>query len=501
MQISLETQPAAKVETEALVSYVFESEKEKGTPVEGVIADLDKAAGGALARLAASGELTGKALEMTLVHFVPGMAAQRLLLVGAGKREKFGTAELRRLAAAALRHLKSRSVKRLGFLARESDRGAAAAEAVTEGLLLGNFEGDTYKTDKKNGPVEAAALVGFDAAAQSGLERGRIIAEAQNFTRALGNEPSNLLTPRLLAERAQSMARDAGLAVEILDEKRLAALKMGALLGVASGSSEPPRMIVLTYTPASPKPNAPVLALVGKAVTFDTGGISIKPATDMEKMKFDMAGGAAMLGVMRVLAQLKPAIKVIAVIPSVENMPGGRAQKPGDVQIAMSGKSVEVINTDAEGRLILADALHYAKQLGATHIVDAATLTGAIVVALGGVNTGVFGTDEAFTARVLACAKSAGEKMWHMPLDDDYRELIKSTIADIQNVGGRWGGAISAAWFLREFTGDTPWVHLDIAGTAWLDDAKPWMGKGGTGVAVRTLVELAMNFDDAPSAK
>jgi leucyl aminopeptidase len=501
MQITLESQPAAKVETEALVSYVFESEKEKGTPVEGVIADLDKAAGGALARLAAGGELTGKALEMTLLHFVPGLAAQRLLLVGAGKREKFGTADLRRLASAALRHLKSRSVKRLAFLARESDRDAAAAEAVTEGLLLGNFEGDTYKTDKKNGPLEAAALAGFDAGAQSGLDRGRIIAEAQNFTRALGNEPSNLLTPRLLAERAQAMAREAGLAAEILDEKRLADLKMGALLGVASGSAEPPRMIVLTYTPSNPKPNAPVLALVGKAVTFDTGGISIKPSADMEKMKFDMAGGAAMLGVMRALAQLKPAIKVIAVIPSVENMPGGRAQKPGDVQIAMSGKSVEVINTDAEGRLILADALHYAKQLGATHIVDAATLTGAIVVALGHVNTGVFGTDEAFTARVLACAESAGEKMWHMPLDDDYRELIKSTIADIQNVGGRWGGAISAAWFLREFTGDTPWVHLDIAGTAWLDDAKPWMGKGGTGVAVRTLVELAMNFDAASAAK
>jgi leucyl aminopeptidase len=305
----------------------------------------------------------------------------------------------------------------------------------------------------------------------------------------------------MLAERAEAVAREAGLAVDILDEKRIAELKMGALLGVASGSAEPPRVIVLTYTPTSPKPGAPVLGLVGKAVTFDTGGISIKPSADMEKMKFDMAGGAAMLAVMRVLAQLKPAVKVIAVIPSVENMPGGRAQKPGDVQIAMSGKSVEVINTDAEGRLILADALHYAKQLGATHIVDAATLTGAIVVALGHVNTGVFGTDEALTARVLASAKTAGEKMWPMPLDEDYHELIKSTIADIQNVGGRWGGAISAAWFLREFTGDTPWVHLDIAGTAWLDDAKPWMGKGGTGVAVRTLAELVMSFDSASERK
>jgi leucyl aminopeptidase len=498
MQIALENQAAEQFATEALVTYVFEnSGKEQGGPIDGVVASLDKATGGALSKLAASGELSGKSLEMTLVHFAPGVAAQRILLVGAGKREKFGTAELRRLASAALRYLKSRSVKRLAFLARENERGTAAAEAVTEGLILGNFEGDAYKTDKKNGPVEAVALFGYHAAAQVGVDRGRIIAEAQNFTRSLGNEPSNRLTPRLLAERAEAMARDAGLAVEILDEKRLADLKMGTLLGVASGSAEPPRMIVITYTPATARQGGPVLALVGKAVTFDTGGISIKPANDMEKMKFDMAGGAAILGVMRVLAQLKPAIKVICIIPTVENMPGGRAQKPGDVQIAMSGKSVEVINTDAEGRLILADALHYARQLGATHIVDAATLTGAIVVALGHVNTGVFGTDETFTQRVLACAKVAGEKMWHLPLDDEYRELIKSTIADIQNVGGRWGGAISAAWFLREFTGDTPWVHLDIAGTAWLDDARPWMGKGGTGVAVRTLVELAMNFDGA----
>jgi leucyl aminopeptidase len=498
MQVTLESQPAEQFATEALVTYIFEGAgKQPGGPIDGVVANLDKATSGALSKLAASGELTGKPLEMTLLHFPPGVAAQRVLLLGAGKREKFGTAELRRLASAAVRYLKSRSVKRLAFLAREDDRSAASAEAVTEGLLLGNFDGDAYKTDKKNGPIEGAALLGFDPAAMAGMDRGRIIAEAQNFTRSLGNEPSNRLTPSLLAERAQAMAREAGLAVEILDEKRLAELKMGTLLGVASGSAEPPRMIVITYTPSNAKPEGPVLALVGKAVTFDTGGISIKPANDMEKMKFDMAGGAAMLGVMRVLAQLKPAIKIICIIPSVENMPGGRAQKPGDVQIAMSGKSVEVINTDAEGRLILADALHYARQLGATHIVDAATLTGAIVVALGHVNTGVFGTDEAFTQKVLACAKLAGEKMWQLPLDDEYRDLIKSTIADIQNVGGRWGGAISAAWFLREFTGDTPWVHLDIAGTAWLDDAKPWMGKGGTGVAVRTLVELAMTFDGA----
>jgi leucyl aminopeptidase len=503
MQITLDSRPAAKVEAEALVSYVFEAEKEKGTAVQGVVAELDQAAGGALGKLAAAGELTGKMLEFTLVHFAPGIGAQRVVLVGAGKREKFGSAELRRLAAAAVRYLKARSVRRIAFLAREAERSAEAAQAVTEGLLLGNFDGDKYRTDKKNPPVESAALVGFDAGAQSGIDRGRIIGEAQNFTRELGNEPSNLLTPRLFAERAEGMAREAGLGIDILDEKRIEELKMGALMGVARGSVEPPRVIVLTYTPEKVTAGAPVLGFVGKAITFDTGGISIKPSNDMEKMKFDMAGGAAMLGAMRALARLKPPVKIITVIPTTENMPGGRAQKPGDVQIAMSGKSIEVINTDAEGRLILSDGIAYAKKLGATHLVDAATLTGAIVVALGNVNTGVFGSDAAFTERVLASARRAGEKMWAMPLDDDYRDLIKSTIADIQNVsGGRGAGAIVAAWFLREFTGDTPWVHLDIAGTAWLDDAKPWAGKGGTGVAVRTLIDLAMNFDGrTPAAK
>ena len=498
MNVSFGSQGAAAVSGEALVSYVFEPEKDGGKPVEGALDEVDKAAGGTISRVASAGELTGNKFETTLLHFVPGIAAQRVLLMGAGKREKFGNAELRRLASVAARFLKARAIKNVAFLAREGQRDAASAQAVTEGLILGTFDGDKYRTDKKNGPLESAILVGFDEPAQAGIDRGRIVAECQNFARELGNEPSNLLTPSMLADRAVAIAREAGLAVDVLDEKRIAELKMGALLGVARGSAEPPRLVVLTYTPEKVVPGTPVLGLVGKAITFDTGGISIKPADNMEKMKFDMAGGAAMLATMRALSQLKPKIKVIAVIPSTENMPGGRAQKPGDVQITMSGKSVEVINTDAEGRLILADGVAYAKQLGATHLVDAATLTGAIVVALGGVNSGVFGTNEAFTQKVLASARAAGEKMWHMPLDDDYRDQIKSTIADIQNVGGRPAGASTAAWFIREFTGDTPWVHLDIAGTAWLDDAKPWGGKGGTGVAVRTLIDLAMNFDAAP---
>lgn len=493
MQITIETRPPAAIETEALVSYVFEQDN----PIEGAVAELDRIAGGALRKLAASGEITGKSLEMTLLHSVTGLAAERLLLVGAGKPEKFDAAELRRLAGAALRHLKARSVKRLVFLARENDRNTAAAEAITEGLLIAGFESDKYKTEKKNGKeVETAALAGWGAQAERGVARGRIIAEAQNFTRELVNEPSNRLTPRMLADRAAAMAAEAGLTVEILDERKMKELKMGALLSVAQGSDEPPRLIVVTYTPPQARPGAPVIGLVGKAITFDTGGISIKSADGMEKMKYDMAGGATMLGVMRALAGLKPPVKVIAVVPATENMPGGHAQKPGDVQIALSGKSIEVINTDAEGRLVLADGLAYARQLGCTHLVDAATLTGAIVVALASVNVGVFGSDRAFTDRLLASARAAGEKMWPMPLDDDYREMIKSSIADIQNVGsGKGGGAITAAMFLKEFTGETPWIHLDIAGTAWLDDAKPWAAKGASGVAVRTLVDFVMNFD------
>jgi leucyl aminopeptidase len=496
MEIKVDIRPVEKIEGEALVTYAFEQEK----PIDGALTALDAAAGGALSKLASAGELTGKMLEVTLLHYPQGLAAQRLLILGAGKKEKFDNAQLRKLAGTAVRTLKARKVKRIAFLARENDRTVLGAETITEGAIVADFESDNYKSDKKPGnEIASFALAGWDsgtkAIAERGIERGRIIGESQNFARALGNEPSNYLTPRMLADRAAAMAREAGLAVDVLDEKRIADLKMGALLSVARGSAEPPRLMAVTYTPEKWTPGSPVLGLVGKAITFDTGGISIKPAKDMEKMKFDMCGGAAMLGTMRALARLKPACKVIAVVPSSENMPGGRAQKPGDVQVAMSGKSIEVINTDAEGRLVLADAITYAKQLGCTHLVDAATLTGSIVVALADINSGVFGSDQSFTDQVLASARAAGEKMWQMPMDDEYHEMIKSTIADIQNVGsGKGAGSVAGAMFLREFSGETPWVHLDIAGTAWFDENKPWAAKGATGVGVRTLVDLAEKF-------
>ncbi len=496
MQITLETKPFAALETDALVSYVFE----ETDPVQGRIAEIDQAAAGLLRKLAKSGELTGKTLEFTLVHAPAGLKAARLLLVGAGKREQFNGATLRKITGAALRYLKARAVKNFALLVREGEATGETAQIIAEGALLSNFESDKYKTDKKNDKnIETVLVAGYSdserSAGDKGLSKGRIIADAQNFTRDLVNEPSNKLTPRILAEKAEAMAKEAGLSVQILDEKKIADLKMGALLSVAQGSVEPPRVIVVTYNPANAKPGAPVIGLVGKAVTLDTGGISIKPAEGMEKMKYDMAGGATMLGVMRALAALKPAVKVICVVPSTENMPGSKAQKPGDIQTAMSGKTIEVLNTDAEGRLILADGITYTKQLGATHLIDAATLTGAIVIALANINVGVFGSDQAFTDKLIASSKAAGEKMWQMPIDDDYREFIKGSFADIQNISsGKGGGAITGAMFIKEFTGDSPWIHLDIAGTAWNDDAKPWLAKGPTGVALRTLVHLVTSY-------
>ena len=496
MQIQLEAQPYASIQADALVTYIFD----KDDKVEGIIADLNQTINDRLAQLAATGEISGKPLSLTFIHFPQGLEAKRLLIVGAGKSDKFAVTDLRKIAGTALRYLKNLGAKKIVFLAREGHGGPSAVEAVTEGLVIADFESDKYKTDKKEKDkkeIQSVVLAGFDSSddAKKALEDGRVIGESMNFARDLINEPSNRLTPRILAAKAEAMAKEVGLGIEILDERKISELKMGALIGVAQGSIEPPRVIVIRYTPANARPNTPVLGLVGKAVTFDTGGISIKPADNMEKMKYDMGGGATMLGTMRALAYLKPAIPVIAVIPATENMPGGRAQKPGDVQVAMSGKTIEVINTDAEGRLILADGVFYARKLGATHLIDAATLTGAIQVALAHIHTGAFGTPREYLDQFLDSTKAVGEKMWPMPIDDEYREMIKSDIADIRNTGtGKGGGAITGAWFIKEFVDDTPWIHLDIAATTWADNGRPWLAKGPTGVAIPSLVDFAMKL-------
>ncbi len=483
MQVSLQRQPIENVETEALVVVVFQDRREDRL---------------GLGELYDSGEITGKPFETTLLHHVPGVRAKRVLAVGAGKPDKFNSGELRRAISAAVRHLKSKSIAEAALFLDAHHADADYAAAAVEGAILGCFEPDRYKTDKKDSKtVERFAVVvaGGGPHMDAAVERGRIIAESQNFARDLANEPANRLTPMLLAGHARRVAEEFGLEYEMLDRDRMAQLGMGSLLGVAMGSAEPPALIVMRYRPEGAASGSVHLGLVGKGVTFDTGGISIKPSDGMEKMKYDMAGGAAMIGAMRAIAQLKPSIPVTALIPAVENMPGSRAQRPGDIVTALSGKTIEVINTDAEGRLILADALTYAQRLGCTHLVDAATLTGAVVVALGHINVGLFANDDAMRERVMLAARAEGEKMWHLPLEDDYKEYyLKSVFADLPNVGGRYGGAVTAAMFLKEFADPTPWVHLDIAGTAWLDDAKPFMAKGPTGVPLRTMVRLAMDW-------
>jgi leucyl aminopeptidase len=480
MKTTTQQQPLAQVEADALVVPVFEGKKEARFGA-GDLFD--------------NGEVAGKPLELTLVHHPPGVAARRVLLVGAGRPEKFTSAELRKLAGAAVRHLKSKSVKQIALVLEAGWSTGENICAAIEGAILGDFETDRYKTGNDKKAVESFTVVveGGGPGLQQAAEHGRIIAEAQNLTRELVNEPGNRLTPTRLVEAARLMTSRYHLGCEVLDRAEMEKLGMGLLLGVAQGSAEPPALIVIRYRPEKAEGSAH-LGLVGKGVTFDTGGISIKAADGMEKMKYDMAGGASMIGAMRALAQLKPPIPVTAFIPCVENMPGSRAQRPGDIVTAMSGKTVEVINTDAEGRLILADALTYARQQGCTHLVDAATLTGAIVIALGHHNVGLFSNDDALRDRVLAAAKSEGDRMWPMPLEEEYKDYLKSPFADLPNVGGRWGGAITAAMFLKEFAEDTPWVHLDIAGTAWLDEGKPFLAKGPTGVPVRTLVRLAMNW-------
>jgi leucyl aminopeptidase len=449
----------------------------------------------AAADLVSTGEFSGKMLETTLLHHPAKLKCKRLLLIGGGKAKKFSTLELRRLAGTAVRAMKPKGIRSFAFLAPAGIPPEDAVKAIAEGAFIGNFDPDTYKSDRKDQQVDEITVVaqGDHGKLQKSLDEGRIIGESQNFTRDLVNEPSNRMTPTILAERARKMSEEVGLKCEVYGADKLKELKMGAFWSVAQGSDEPPALIIMRYEPAG-APEKPFLGLVGKGVTFDTGGISIKPADGMEKMKYDMAGGAAMIGAMRAIALLQPNIKVIGIVCATENMPSGKAQKPGDVQIAMSGKSIEIINTDAEGRLVLADGLFYARQLGCTHLVDAATLTGACVVALGYVNAGVFANDEKMYEQFSRALNKAGEKMWRLPLDEEYKESIRSGIADIVNSGGRWGGAITAAMFLKEFAEDTPWMHLDIAGTAWMEENKPWIAKGPSGIAVRSLIEFVRDF-------
>jgi len=485
-------EPLSQLATSALVVYCFEEAPASSGTVERLPAETRSL----LNPLQAAGELTGKVFECTLLRSPAGLAASRLLVVGAGKRDKFSPSHLRHLVGTAVRHLRSRGVRELAWVLGPTEPGAVAT--ITEGAVVADYDPDVYRTERNDDKRIATFLLvaggeALSAEAADALERGRVLGEAENFTRELVNEPANRLTPTRLAERAREMAARFNLKCEVLGPQEIQELKMGAFWAVAQGSpQEPAQLIVVHYSPEN-APEQPLIGLIGKGITFDSGGISIKPSENMHEMKTDMAGGATMLGVMQAIAQLKPHVRVAALIPATENMPSGNAYKPGDVITSMSGKTVEILNTDAEGRLVLADALTYAKQLGCTVLIDAATLTGAVMVALGNLTTGVFGWNKEWVGRVLAAANAAGEKMWQMPVDDDYRELYKSVIADLANTGGRYGGAITGAMFIGEFAGDTPWVHLDIAGTRWANDEKPYRAKGPTGHGVRTLVQLLMD--------
>ncbi|MGA8668630.1 MAG: leucyl aminopeptidase [Terracidiphilus sp.] len=501
MKTTLSFATLAEIQTELLAIPAIDTQTEKGPNAKPapVLLTADPMVAAAAAAVLATGEYKAGANETLLLHAPAGLAAKRLLLVGLGKQAKATVHSVRNAAGTAVRFSKPRGIRELAFALPDAKdwSSPSSARAAVEGAFVGDFDPDTYRSDRKDQSVQSFTLVapaGTDrAAAESAFAEGVVIGESQNFTRSLVNEPGNKLTPTIMGQRAKAMAREVGLACEVHSTDKLQELKMGAFWGVSQGSEEPPALIVLRYEPEG-KEDGPILGLVGKGITFDTGGISIKPGDNMEKMKYDMAGGAAMLGAMRAIAQLKPKVRVIAVVCASENMPDGKAYKPGDVLTAMSGKTIDIINTDAEGRLVLADGLCYAKKLGATHLIDAATLTGAIGVALGKINAGAFSNDEATFERFNAALALSGEKFWRMPLGEEYADLIKSDIADIKNTGGRYGGASTAAEFLKVFAEDTPWIHLDIAGLAWIDESKPYVASGPSGIGVRSILEWVRSF-------
>jgi len=502
MRTELSFANLAGIETELLVVPAADAQTsnapgEKPLPV---LLTADKAVKDAAAQVLASGEFKAAANETLLLHAPTGLVAKRLLIVGVGKQGKATVNSVRAASGTAVRFTKPRGIRELVFALPEAALlpPGPCVRAAVEGALVGDYDPDTYRSDRKDLSVQLftlAAPAGSDQAAlESAFAEGVIVGESQNFTRVLVNEPGNKLTPTILGRRAAEMAAEVGLECEVHSTEKLHELKMGAFWSVSQGSEEPPALIVLRYEPEGVT-EGPVLGLVGKGITFDTGGISIKPSDKMELMKYDMAGGAAMLGALRAIALLKPRVRVIGIVCAAENMPDGKAQKPGDVQTAMSGKTIEIINTDAEGRLVLADGLAYAKQLGATHLIDAATLTGAVVVALGTVNAGAFSNDDETFGKFAAALETSGEKFWRLPLGTEYAEQIKSDIGDIKNTGGRHGGAITAAEFLKVFAEDTPWIHLDIAGLAWIEDSKPFIAKGPSGVAVRSILEWVRSYE------
>lgn len=501
MKITASRTSLGEISEDVLIVPVFEGETPRDADNASALAALDHLTRGAIASLFDEGEMTGKLDSSVLLQSVGPFSTKRLLLYGAGKAEDIDSVSVRRLSGAAIRAiLKHRVIRSAAFLVTRKLETEALAQAIVEGALVGQMSADLYRVkEESTAEIEALDLISelpeppnIDRAIKAGSAMG----EATNYARELGFEPSNVMTPTELADRAQKMANREGLGFEALGEDEMKRLGMGALLAVSRGSSEPARLILLKYEPDGEQAagaSSDLIALVGKGITFDSGGISIKPAASMEEMKYDMCGGAAVIGAMQVIARLRPNVRVIGVVPASENLPSGRSVKPGDVVRSFSGKTIEVVNTDAEGRLILADAITYAINNGANCVVDAATLTGACVIALGETRAAVMGTDQQLIDDLMAAGEQCGERLWQLPFDDDYGDIIKSDIADVKNVGNRTAGSITAGFFLKHFAGPVPWAHLDIAGTAWTEKEKPFLVKGATGFGVRLLANFVLN--------
>lgn len=497
MNIRVLTGQIQKQRSDAVVVNLFQ-----GARPAGATRAVDEALGGLIGAALKSGDFAAKANETLLLYPGKGAAASRVLVVGLGKEREFSIEVARQAAGTAARRLQELGVEEACTVLHGTGAGGldpeAAAQALAEASVLACYRFDQYRNARKEGRslkrltvVEVAA--GKVAGIRRGLRTGQLIAAATTLARDLGNHPGNVATPRFLAGVARQMARRQGLRCQIIDERGMKKLGMGALLGVAQGSAEPPRFIVLEH---NKKAGGKPLVFVGKGVTFDSGGISLKPGEKMEDMKFDMSGAAAVLGAMQAVASLKVPRYIVGLVAATENLPDGRAFKPGDILRAINGKTIEIVNTDAEGRLILADALAYAQRFRPAALIDLATLTGACVVALGSHASGLMGNDEKLAGRVRQAGEAVNERCWPLPLWDEHRDQIKSDYADMKNSGGRPAGASTGAALLAEFAGDCPWVHLDIAGTAWTSQARPYVGKGSVGLGVRLLVELARTWKD-----
>ena len=495
MDIKIVIDDIAKIQTDAIIVNLFEGEERTG----GATASVDKALDGAITKLSEQGELKGKLNEVVIIHSLGKIPSRVIAIVGLGKQSEFTPDKIRVVAAEACRSLQKLNCQRIATVVHGADVGEIeteeATQALVEGSILGLYKFRRHMTkEPEHQDIKEILILETDAvkskALNQGCYKGKILAEATNLARDLVNEPANYMTPADMVNVAEELAKTHSLGLTVLEHEQMENEGMGALLGVSQGSYQPPKLIVLSYK--GNKASSETIGFIGKGITFDSGGISIKPSEGMAEMKGDMAGGAAVMAAMSAIAQLKPEVNVTAIIPATENLPGGNATKPGDILKAMNNKTIEVVNTDAEGRLILADALCYATKQGLSPLIDVATLTGACHIALGDICSGIFGNSQELIDKVIKSGVKAGERLWQMPMYDEYRERNKSDVADIKNSGGRWGGAITAAQFLAEFVNNTSWVHIDIAGTFMSDKDKGYRVKGATGIGVRTLVNLAL---------